>query len=106
MLIRLNMLILLWLLTVSAADAQPHGAQTRGIQSQDRIDGIQDERIAALTLAHLEQGQRITYLSQTIEMLTAALNKAIGAGIGIGALVAILQVSQLIQGRKKLVSKE
>lgn len=80
---------------------QPPGTQTRGLQSQDRVDGIQDLRLNTIEQNAYATNVRVDRLSIAIDELTNAMNRFTGIGIGMGAVLTLLQISQLIEIRRK-----
>ena len=74
--------------------------QTRGVQSQDRIDGMQDQLIAQAQRGVDDNTRRIDMLAEAIADLTAAMNRFTGIGVGIGLVLTALQIGQIIRSER------
>lgn len=70
------------------------------VESQDRINGIQDEQIQRLQTDSANNARRIDLTNEALDDLTAAMNRFTGIGIGIGAVLTLLQIAQLAEMRR------
>lgn len=70
-------------------------------QPQETRDTLQDERIVQLDQKVSEAHQDITKLALEISGLRSSIDKFTGIGIGMGALLSVLQVILILVNYKK-----
>jgi hypothetical protein len=68
--------------------------------TQDAIDAIQEEQIRRLREDNTRTAVEINRTNEALADLTAAMNRFTGIGIGIGAVLTLLQIAQLQEMRK------
>ena len=64
--------------------------------SQETRDALQDLRLASVEASVKDSVARMDALTATVSELTASMNRFTGIGIGMGALLGVLQSVQVV----------
>ena len=64
--------------------------------SQETRDALQDLRLASVETSVKDSVARMDALTATVSELTASMNRFTGIGIGMGALLGVLQSVQVV----------